>query len=165
MSGANASPPGRSNQEMSDGPTGSFHEEVLKASLAGDPKGILDFFADDAVLMPPNDTTVFGKDEIQSWWEDYFSFFRITSVKETERDLKVVDNQAFERQSFSVTIVPKERGARILDDIRSLIVWKRQADGSWKIWNQIWNSTKPVGSGTNRYMTRMLQRKGVRSSS
>ena len=148
-----------------DGPTVSLHEEVLKASLSHDINLILNVFTDDAILMPPNDTTVFGKDEIRSWWEDYFSFFRITSVKETERQMTVVGNQAFDRQSFSVTIVPKERGARILDDIRSLIVWRREADGTWRIAQQIWNSTKPVGSGTNRYMTRMLQKKGVRSSS
>jgi len=148
-----------------DGPTVSLHEEVLKASLSHDLNLILNVFTDDAILMPPNDTTVFGKDEIRSWWEDYFSFFRITSVKETERQMTVVGNQAFDRQAFSVTIVPKERGARILDDIRSLIVWRREADGSWRIAQQIWNSTKPVGSGTNRYMTRMLQKKGVRSSS
>ena len=148
-----------------DGPTVSLHDEVLKASLSHDLNLILNVFTDDAILMPPNDTTVFGKDEIRSWWEDYFSFFRVTSVKETERQLTVVGNQAFDRQSFSVTIVPKERGARILDDIRSLIVWRRETDGAWRISQQIWNSTKPVGSGTNRYMTRMLQKKGTRPTS
>ena len=150
---------------MSDKPSTNVHQEVLKASLADDVNLIMGMFAEDAILLPPNDTTLFGKDEIRSWWEDYFSFFRITSVVQTERDMMVAGNQAFERESFSATIVPKQHGARILDDIRSLIVWRREPDGSWKISHQIWNSTKPVGSGTNRYMTRMLQRKGVRSSS
>jgi hypothetical protein len=44
-------------------------------------------------------------------------------------------------------------------------VWKQEADGSWKISHQIWNSTKPVGSGTNRYVARMLQKKSSRSLS
>ena len=115
--------------------------------------------------MPPNDTTVFGKDEIRAWWEEYFEFFRVTSSVETEREITVAGDQAFERVSFSVTIVPKQRGARIRDDIRRLTVWRLEPDGSWKISHQIWNSTKPVGSGTNRYMTRMLQKKGARPSS
>jgi uncharacterized protein (TIGR02246 family) len=139
-------------------------QQVLKASLTGDLNSILSMFADDAVLMPPNDTTVYGKDEIRSWWEDYFTFFRVTSSVEAEREETVAGDQAFVRAAFSVTIVPKEKGARILDDIRSLTVWKHQPDGTWKISHQIWNSTKPVGSGTNRYMTRMLQKKGTRSS-
>jgi ketosteroid isomerase-like protein len=150
---------------MSDRPSVDPQQQVLKASLAGDVSLIVDMYAEDAVIMPPNDTTLYGKDEIRSWWEDYFSFFRITSVLETEREITVAGDQAFERESFSATIIPKESGARILDDIRSLSVWRREPDGGWKISHQIWNSTKPVGSGTNRYMTRMLQRKGARSSS
>jgi hypothetical protein len=58
-----------------------------------------------------------------------------------------------------VTIVPKRQGARIRDDIRSLIVWKRDGDGTWKITQHIWNSVKPVGAGTNRFMTHMLDKK------
>ena len=150
---------------MSDKPSIEPHQQVLKASLAGDVSLIVDMFEDDAVLLPPNDTTLYGKDEIRSWWEDYFSFFRVTSVLQTDREITVAGDQAFERESFSATIIPKDSGARILDDIRSLSVWRREPDGSWKISHQIWNSTKPVGSGTNRYMTRMLQRKGARSSS
>ncbi len=138
------------------------HQQVLHASLSGDLEAMVSMFADDAVLMPPNDTSVYGKEEIRSWWEEYFSFFRITSSVESERDVSITGDQAFVRASFSVTIVPKQQGARILDDIRSLTVWRKESDDSWRITHQIWNSTKPVGSGTNRYMTRMLQKKGAR---
>jgi len=140
------------------------HQRVMHASLTGDVNGIVSMFSDDAIFMPPNDTTVFGKDEIRSWWEEYFSFFRITSSVQTERDVTPAGDQMFDRSSFSVTIVPKDRGPKIVDDIRSLTVWRHEADGDWKISHQIWNSTKPVGSGTNRYMTRMLQKKRARSS-
>jgi uncharacterized protein (TIGR02246 family) len=138
------------------------HQQVLHASLSGDLEAMVSMFADDAVLMPPNDTSVYGKEEIRSWWEEYFSFFRITSSVESDRDVSIIGDQAFVRASFSVTIVPKQQGARILDDIRSLTVWRKESDDSWRITHQIWNSTKPVGSGTNRYMTRMLQKKGAR---
>ena len=149
---------------MHNAPQESPQQQVLKASLTGDLDSIVAMFADDAVLMPPNDTTVYGKDEIRAWWEEYFTFFRVTSSVETEREITVEGDQAFVRASFSVTIVPKQQGPRILDDIRSLTVWSQRVDGTWKISHQIWNSTKPVGSGTNRYMTRMLQKKRVRSS-
>ena len=144
---------------MSKTPSEIPHQQVLQASLSGDVNTLVSLFADDAVLMPPNDTTLFGKDEIRSWWEEYFQFFRVTSSVETEREVTIAGNQAFERSSFSVSIVPKQQGARIRDDIRSLTVWRYEPDGGWKISHQIWNSTKPVGSGTNRYMTRMLAKK------
>ena len=134
-------------------------EQVLQASLSGDVDTLVSLFADNAVVMPPNDTTVYGKDEIRSWWEEYFRFFRVTSSVETEREVTIAGDQAFERAAFSVIIVPKQQGARIRDDIRSLTVWRREPDGNWKISHQLWNSIKPVGSGTNRYMTRMLAKK------
>lgn len=146
---------------MSKTPSEIPNRRVLQASLSGDVDQMISLFAADAVVMPPNDTTLFGIDEIRSWWEEYFQFFRVTSSVETEREVTIAGNQAFEREAFSVTIVPKHHGARIRDDIRSLTVWRIQPDGDWKISHQIWNSTKPVGSGTNRYMTRMLAKKSA----
>jgi ketosteroid isomerase-like protein len=150
---------------MSTGPSKNPNDEVFNASRSGDLNPLVDLFAPDAVIMPPNDTTVYGPEEIRWWWEEYFKFFTVSSVIETEREMTIDGNQAFDRSAFSVTIVPKEGGPTILDDIRSLAVWKQEADGSWKISHQIWNSTKPVGSGTNRYMTRMIQKKSSRSPS
>ena len=149
---------------MSDAPAITPHEQIHLSSLSGNIDGIVSMYADDAIMMPPNDTTVYGKSEIRSWWEEYFAFFRITSSVETERDVAIVGDQAFVRTSASITIVPKQQGARILDDIRSLTVWRKESENSWQISHQIWNSTKPVGSGTNRYMTRMLQKKRVRTA-
>jgi ketosteroid isomerase-like protein len=143
----------------------NLQQSILNASLAGNIDAIVSLFADDAVVMPPNDTTLFGKTEIQAWWEDYFQYFRIVSSAESEHELTVVDDQAFERGAASVVIVPKEQGPRIRDDIRVFAVWKRGLSGAWKVSHWIWNSTKPVGSGTNRYMTRMLQRKKTKASS
>jgi uncharacterized protein (TIGR02246 family) len=139
-------------------PAEATHKRILEASLSGDLTVFLSLFADDAVVMPNNDTTIFGKEELKAWWEEYFHSFRITSSVETERAVTVAGDLAFERHGFSVTIVPKQSGAKIKDDIRSLIVWKRDADGNWKISQHIWNSTKPVGAGTNRYMTNVLEK-------
>jgi ketosteroid isomerase-like protein len=146
---------------MSQNPRENTQQRILDASLSGNIGALLSLFADDAVVMPPNDTTLIGKDEIQAWWEDYFRYFRITSSVETEREVTVVEDQLFERGTASVVIVPKQHGPRIRDDIRDLVVWKRDSSGAWKISHMIWNSIKPVGSGTNRYMTRMLQRKSA----
>ena len=144
---------------MSSTPPEIPSKQVLQSSLSGDLNKLVSLFAENAVVMPPNDTTLFGKDEIQTWWEDYFRHFRIASSVEIEREVTVGEHQLFERGSASVVIVPRARGPRIRDDIRDLVVWKRDASGTWKISHMIWNSIKPVGSGTNRYMTRMLQKK------
>ena len=138
-----------------------FHQRVQSGEL----ETLVSQYAEDAVVMPPNDSTLYGVAEVRAWWEEYFQYFRITSSVETECEMTAVDDQIFDRRSVSVTILSKQSGARIRDDMRSLIVWKRQADGSWKISHQMWNSTKPVGSGTNRYMSRILHKNPAHRSS
>jgi ketosteroid isomerase-like protein len=147
---------------MSRNPRENVHLRVRDVSASGNIGELMSLFADDAVVMPPNESTLFGKEEIQGWWEDYFQNFGVRSSIDTEREITDADDQLFETGGLSVEIVPKQRGAVIRDDIRSLIVWKRDASGAWKISQMMWNSIKPVGSGTNRYMTRMLQKKSAR---
>jgi len=67
---------------------------------------------------------------------------------------------ATEISSYMIAIGPVSGGRRIRDDGRQLTIWKRQADDSWKMWQTIWNSTRPIGIGTNRYMSRLMQKKG-----
>ena len=144
---------------MSEVAIEAAHHRVLEASLSGNLDELISAFADDAIVMPPNDTTLFGRSEVKAWWDEYVQYFKITSSVETEREVTYDGDQAFDRSAFSVTIVPNQHGPKIKDDIRSLVVWKRDTNGTWKISHQMWNSVKPVGSGTNRYLTRMLQKK------
>jgi hypothetical protein len=58
-----------------------------------------------------------------------------------------------------VAITPASGENRIRDDGRVLAFWKRDGSGTWRIWQQLWNSAKPVGIGTNRYMARLMHKK------
>jgi len=143
---------------MSGGPAEFPHDRYREASRTGNVDGIVSLFADDAILMPPNDTSLYGKEEIRAWWEEYFQWFRITSSVEEDNAVIVNGDQAFSRTSAAVVISPTRRGDEIRDEIRGLTVWRREANGEWKITHQMWNSSHPVGSGTSRYMSKMAQR-------
>jgi len=114
---------------------------------------------DDIVSMAPNDTTIYGQEEYQSWWEEYFQYFRVTASTESERSVSVNGDFAVEYSGYMAAVEPASGESRIRDDGRFLTIWKLQADGSWKIWQMIWNSTNPIGIGTNRYMSRLMQKK------
>ncbi len=143
---------------MSNGPSESVHQLVREASESGDLTRLVSIYADDAVMMPPNDTTLFGKEEIAEWYKEYIQWFLLKSTTETDPDLTVVGNQAFHRASVSIIVVPKKQGEPIKDEARVLMVWRREPDGAWKITHQIWNSMQAVGSGTNRYISKMIQK-------
>jgi len=149
---------------MSHAPDEIPVDENARRLLSGDPESVASLYLSDAILLPPNDTTVYGTEEIRWWWDDYFKYFKIVSTAQTEHDLVVNRDQAFERTGSSITIVPKEGGPDIVDEIRILTVWRRNPAGEWKISHQMWNSVKPVGAGTNRYMSRMIRKKRESSS-
>lgn len=143
---------------MSD-PIAEYRRAYLEAIKAGDISRIETLLADDIVSMPPNDTTLYGREEARAWWEEYFQYFRLISIVEPERDVTVIGDWAVERTAHMITIAPKIGGTSIRDEGRMFAIWKRQADGSWKVSQEIWNSIKPVGAGTSRFMSRMIQKK------
>jgi ketosteroid isomerase-like protein len=114
-------------------------------------------FCDDAVLMPPNETSLYGKDEAMEWWGEYFESFKVTVLNVTERDVRLVGDQAIELFTYMIAIDPVRGGDRIRDDGRSLTVWRREPDGIWRVLEMIWNSIRPIGSGTSRYLARLKQ--------
>ena len=144
---------------MKEDPIAPYRQAWNTAFKAGDIEGLASLAGDDIVLMGPNDTTIFGKDEYRSWLEEYFQYFRVTALSEPERSVDISGDFATEHSAYMIAIVPVSGGGRIRDDGRTLSIWKRQPDGTWKIWQTIWNSSKPIGSGTNRYMSRLMQKK------
>jgi len=136
-----------------------YRQAFFKAIQAGDIETLVSFAADDVVSMSPNDCTVYGKAEFQAWWEEYFQYFRLVAFNVPERSVTINGDFAIEHSAYKVAIAPASGGTRIRDDGRILAIWKRQPDGGWKIWQWIWNSSDPIGIGTNRYMSRLMQKK------
>jgi ketosteroid isomerase-like protein len=136
-----------------------YRRAFIQASKTGDVDALISLVEEDVVAMSPNDTTVYGKAEYRSWWEEYFQYFRLTAFEEPERNLVVHGDFAIEHSAYMIAIVAVNGGTRIRDDGRTLTIWRKQPDDSWKMWQTIWNSTKPIGVGTNRYMSRLMQKK------
>ena len=136
-----------------------YRQTFLKATKAGDVETLVSLATEDFVSMSPNDTTVYGRPEWRAWLEEYFQFFRVTGFNSPDRDVVVNGDFATEYLTYILAIVPANGGNRIRDDGRMLTIWKHQPDDSWKMWQTIWNSTKPIGIGTNRYMSRLMQKK------
>ena len=144
---------------MNEDPIWSYRQAFTNAAKAGDVDALVSLAQDDIVSMGPNDTTVYGKAEYRSWWEEYFQYFRLVAFSEPERSIVINGDFAIEHSGYMIAVAPLSGGTRIRDDGRILSIWKRQQDGSWKIWQTMWNSTNPIGIGTNRYMSRLMQKK------
>jgi ketosteroid isomerase-like protein len=140
-------------------PIFAYRQRFIEGCMAADVGAILSLAADDIVVMSPNDTSVYGIAEWKDWLEEYFQYFRFVAFKEPERTVFMQDGFATECTSYMIAIAPVGGASRIRDDGRFLTIWKEQ-QGQWKMWQVLWNSTKPIGIGTNRYMWRFMEKKG-----
>jgi ketosteroid isomerase-like protein len=137
----------------------SYRQRFIKAAEGADIETLVALATDDVVIMSPNDTTIYGIEEYRAWWEEYFQYFRFQAFHEPDRHVVVNGGFATEYAVYMIAIVPATGGNRMRDDGRSLTIWKRQPDDSWKIWQMMWNSSKPIGIGTNRYISRLMQKR------
>jgi ketosteroid isomerase-like protein len=140
-------------------PIAARQQVRTEASKRADLETLTELFCEDAVLMPPNETTLYGRAEVREWWEEYFENFRITALGVTEREVKLFDGWAIERLAYTIAITPISGGERIRDDSRWFAVWRLDTDGVWRMSQAMFNSIRPIGSGTSRFISRMSQKR------
>jgi uncharacterized protein (TIGR02246 family) len=140
-------------------PVAGRHELHMQAAQRGDVETLVSLFCEDAVLMAPNETTLYGRAEVREWFEEYYQSFRITTLAVTERDVALCGDWAIERYAYTIAITPLAGEERIRDDSRWFAVWKREADGVWRMHQVMFNSIRPIGSGTSRFISRLSQRR------
>jgi ketosteroid isomerase-like protein len=115
-------------------------ENYAKLVNAKDFKGAAALYAEDAIVLLPNQAAVQGKAAIQAWMEapPPISNFQVQTLEiEGRGDL------AYERTTYSMTVTPAG-AAPIEERGKGLSIWRKQADGSWKCLRDIWNSDLPL---------------------
>ncbi len=117
-----------------------------KTFNASDAAGLAAFYTADAVLLPPNMPLASGSDAITRVFSGMIAEatpqLTLTPTKiEGRQDL------AYTVGTYRLTMTPKKKGvAASTDEGKYVVVSQRQADGSWKIIADIWNSSKPPAS-------------------
>jgi uncharacterized protein (TIGR02246 family) len=123
----------------------AYHE----AASALNAEAVVALYAEDAVLMPPNADQIAGLDNIRGFVNEF------------------VDTPGFEARfgpptvevslsgDLGWTVATSEMtfegpdGEPVVERIRDLHLWKKQADGSWKVVVDIWNSEMPAPDSTD----------------
>lgn len=118
----------------------SLAREFATHLNAGHPDVVAGFYAENAVLMPPNMPSATGRQAIQ----DVFKQFTDMKAQLTLTPQAVSANGplAVERGTYSVTFTPPGATAPITDTGKYLVHW-HMMDGKWVMVEDIWNSDLP----------------------
>jgi len=117
----------------------------LKAAQALDVGGVVAAYSDDAVVLPPNAPMATDKASIQKQWASML----VPGAQPTWAPVKVEaaasGDVVYDYGTYAVTF-PGPDGKPASDKGKYLAVWKKQADGTWKNVEDMWNSDLPAAA-------------------
>jgi len=116
-------------------------ESFAKAANAKDFGTNASMYTDDGAILPPNGTAVIGRQQIQKWMSDFPPFSELT-IEPVDVDGR--GDVAYDRGNYSMTITPAD-GTPIHDRGKYVAIWRKQADGSWKMRWDMFNSDLAPG--------------------
>ena len=130
-------------------PRGVDADEVRKAVEAalaewaaafnrGDAVAVAGLYTEGAIVMPPDIEMVRGRQGIQELWQTMIQR-GLKDIVFTTVEVQTDGNTAYEIGRVSLTLYAKDQAPKPMSS-KYVVVWKRQADGSWKLHVDIWNS-------------------------
>lgn len=111
---------------------------IIAADNERDLERVMSFYADDAVLMPPNEQPVVGQEAIRPRYEQLFGNFD-PEIELSVDEVCADSDLAFVRGHNSGRLVGREREeVRELSD-NFLMLLGRGEDGVWRISHLVWH--------------------------
>jgi uncharacterized protein (TIGR02246 family) len=111
---------------------------IVVADNRRDIEQVLDYYTADAILMPPGEASVVGRDRIRPRYEVLFANF-VPDIEGQIDEACVTSNLGFVRGRNRGRLTPRAAGdARVLDD-SYLMLLRRETDGVWRISHLMWH--------------------------
>ena len=101
---------------------------------------------DAEIFDPTNNGIVAGHKNIRKWVDSYFKAFK---TKWTKVPLKnfVMGEYGFDEGHDTAVDVSRKDGTKTHSDCKGILIYKRQANGEWRIFRDIWNYNKLPPTG------------------
>ena len=118
-----------------------IRERTMRAENSGD----ADFFesecSQDVVVMPPGMPVVAGRDAAVAFMRTFFDAFDLT-IEYRSDEILIDGALAFDRGTYSQTLVAKAGGPAISESGNYVWVYVRECDDHWKMSRVIWNASE-----------------------
>lgn len=116
---------------------GAASDDWFKQTADGKMAAVAAHYSEDAVLMPPGSPEIKGRKAIG----EFFGHFPKLEKLQWKR-AEVVGNGdlAYSMGSFSFEVNPPGAKKPVVEKGKYIEIWRRQADGSWLITRDVYNS-------------------------
>ena len=108
------------------------------------------FFADDAIFLPPNVSAVTSKEAIRRWMSNLMAKpgFAL-SWQPTKAGVSAGGDMGYTTGLYQLRLTG-QNGKPVSDHGKYLTVWKKQADGGWRVVADTFNSDLPPEGAASR---------------
>lgn len=117
-----------------------IYSEYAASLSSGDLDRWISLWTDDGVQMPPGFPSRTGKQRIRAAVEATLDQFTFDMEIPPSEEVRVAGDWAFARGDYSATLTPSQGDDAIDIDGKYLTIFQKQADGSWKIHRDVFNS-------------------------
>jgi uncharacterized protein (TIGR02246 family) len=114
--------------------------QFTSALLAANWETFTGLLSDDVVFLPPNGAVVEGRQAVMAFLQ---GFPTLASFTASATDVAGHGDWAYARGTFSFTTAP-DSGPPMTEQGKFLAIHRRDADGTWRITRDIWNSDLPL---------------------
>jgi ketosteroid isomerase-like protein len=99
-------------------------------------------YSEDAILFPPNAKSITGREAIIVFYQNYPP---MTDFNQEIKEMEVLGDYAYLCLNWSIPV--KQTGLNSYIDTGIIFcIMRKQNDGNWKIWREIWNSDMSVSN-------------------
>jgi uncharacterized protein (TIGR02246 family) len=126
----------------------AWFERYTAAVNSGDLEAWASFIADDAVVMPPDELPISGMDQLRPLYHTVFATYAFDFNARVD-EVVVAGDLAVLRAFFDETVTPKGEGEPSAFRGSWLVVLRKQPDGSWKMWRNMWGAMAPPSTNAS----------------
>ena len=117
-----------------------------QAAGAKDVTKAVSYYSDDAIVLPPNQRSITGKDGIRQMWQGLLDSVDKISWKPTRVVVAKSGDMAFVTGTYEITPKSTGSGSATADRGKYLVAWEKQPDGTWKCGADMFSSDLPAAA-------------------
>src|SRR5215467_2454753 len=118
------------------------HKAYEAAINSNDTDRVMAMYDKDAEILQPDGPLVSGRRNIRKWVAGYFKQYK-THWKKVPLKNFVLGEYGFDEGIDTAVDTPRNGGKPIHWNCKGILVYKRQKNGEWLIFRDIWNNNKP----------------------
>ena len=115
---------------------------IVKAWNEGNYEAFMAQMDADAILLPNGGSSIVGIEAIRTVYKDYFKNFNY-EVTESIDEITVSGEYCYAIGSWVGSMNPVDGSAPIHYNNKLLTIYKKQKNGTWRIYRNIFNSNQP----------------------